>query len=93
MHGTGQGSERACCCRPRCPAPQEANGLHPDHAKLGYVPRTPGERLAGSYINHYIANGGVVVPQFGGLQVRPAAGRSSSRQLHVGTCKAAACIM
>lgn len=49
---------------------KEANGMHPDHAKLGYVPRTPGERLAGSYINHYIANGGVVVPQFGGLQAK-----------------------
>lgn len=56
---------------PRTPPPllQEANGMHPDHAKLGYVPRTAGERLAGSYINHYIANGGVVVSQFGGEQV------------------------
>jgi len=26
----------------------------------------PGERLPASYINHYVANGGVVVPQFGG---------------------------
>jgi agmatine deiminase len=38
----------------------------PDHVKLGYVPRVEGERLPASYINHYIANGGAVVPQFGG---------------------------
>ena len=30
------------------------------------MPRIPGERLPASYINHYIANGGVVVPQLGG---------------------------
>lgn len=30
----------------------------------GTQPRNPGDRLAGSYINHYIANGGVVVPVF-----------------------------
>jgi agmatine deiminase len=47
---------------------KEANGVHPDHIKLGYVPRIPGERLAASYINHYIANGGIVCPQFGGEQ-------------------------
>ncbi|MEW5306440.1 MAG: hypothetical protein WDW38_007379 [Sanguina aurantia] len=57
-----------------CPSPgmfrtfKESNGVHPDHIKLGYVPRIPGERLSGSYVNHYAANGGVVVPQFGGLQ-------------------------
>ena len=28
------------------------------------IPRKSGERLAGSYINFYIANGGVIVPQF-----------------------------
>ena len=49
---------------------KEANGMHPDHAKKGYVPRVAGERLAASYINHYIANGGIVCPQFGGAQVR-----------------------
>ena len=38
----------------------------PDHVKLGYVPRVEGERLPASYINHYIANGGAVIPQFGG---------------------------
>jgi hypothetical protein len=40
--------------------------LQPDHVKLGYVPRVEGERLPASYINHYIANGGAVIPQFGG---------------------------
>ena len=28
----------------------------------GAKPRSPGERLAASYVNFYIANGGVVVP-------------------------------
>lgn len=31
----------------------------------GTLPRKEGDRLAGSYINHHIANGGVVVPTFG----------------------------
>jgi agmatine deiminase len=31
----------------------------------GYVPREACARLPGSYINHYVANGGVVVPSFG----------------------------
>lgn len=43
---------------------------HADHVKKGYVPRIAGERLAASYINHYIANGGVVCPQFGGAQAK-----------------------
>jgi agmatine deiminase len=30
----------------------------------GVYPRRPGDRLAASYINFYIANGGVIVPQF-----------------------------
>lgn len=30
----------------------------------GTLPRNEYERLAGSYINYYIANGGVIVPQF-----------------------------
>lgn len=42
--------------------------MHPEHIKRGYVPREAGQRLAGSYINHYVANGGVIVPQFGGKQ-------------------------
>lgn len=45
---------------------KEANGVHPDHIKNGFCPRIPGERLPASYINHYIANGGAVVPRFGG---------------------------
>ncbi len=53
---------------------KEAGGMHPDHAKKGYVPRVAGERLAASYINHYIANGGIVCPQFGGAQVGAARG-------------------
>ena len=39
--------------------------LQPEHITKGYVPRLPVARLPGSYINHYCANGGVVVPQFG----------------------------
>ena len=31
------------------------------------MPRIAGERLPSTYINHYCANGGVVVPQFGGV--------------------------
>ena len=41
--------------------------LQPDHIKKGYCPRLPGVRMPATYINHYCANGGVVVPQFGGL--------------------------
>lgn len=53
-----------------CPAPlfrnfKEATTMPPDHAKLGYCPRILGERLPASYINHYVANGGVVMPRFG----------------------------
>ncbi len=44
----------------RCPHVQ------PDHIKEGYCPRLPGVRMPATYINHYAANGGVVVPQFGG---------------------------
>jgi agmatine deiminase len=29
------------------------------------VEREPGTRLAASYVNFYIANGGIVVPSFG----------------------------
>lgn len=39
--------------------------LQPDHIEKGYVPRIAGERLPATYINHYTANGGAVVPQFG----------------------------
>ena len=39
--------------------------LQADHIEKGYVPRIAGERLPATYINHYTANGGAVVPQFG----------------------------
>jgi len=29
------------------------------------VPREPGTRLAASYVNFYIANGGIIAPSFG----------------------------
>jgi agmatine deiminase len=29
----------------------------------------PGVRMPATYINHYAANGGVVVPQFGGAHL------------------------
>ncbi len=45
---------RAWCC------------AQPDHAERGYCPRVPGVRMPATYINHYAANGGAVVPQFGG---------------------------
>lgn len=44
---------------------KESGGLIADHIEKGYVPRIPGERLPATYINHYKANGGAVVPQFG----------------------------
>lgn len=41
---------------------EEASGLIQDgEAK----PRPPGTRLAASYLNFYIANGGIITPQFG----------------------------
>ena len=67
----------AGAAKPRCPgapAPLAAEPLpdltalpppQPEHIAKGYVPREAGARLPGSYINHYCANGGVVVPQFG----------------------------
>jgi agmatine deiminase len=41
--------------------------LQEGYIAKGYVPRIAGERLPSTYINHYCANGGVVVPQFGGV--------------------------
>ncbi|KAK9813705.1 hypothetical protein WJX73_004175 [Symbiochloris irregularis] len=54
-----------------CPPPlfrtyKEAEGVAFDHVQKGYNPRVPGERLPASYINHFQANGGAVVPAFGG---------------------------
>jgi agmatine deiminase len=40
----------------------ESNGLE---FRKGSRPRRAGDRLAGSYINFYIANGGIVMPLFG----------------------------
>ncbi len=40
---------------------EESQGVDPIE---GTQPRQAGDRLAGSYINHYIANGGVVAPIF-----------------------------
>ncbi|KAI8470480.1 MAG: hypothetical protein J3K34DRAFT_420640 [Monoraphidium minutum] len=53
-----------------CPPPmfrtyKEQDSMDPDHIAKGYCPRLANARLPGSYINHYCANGGVVVPQFG----------------------------
>jgi agmatine deiminase len=42
-------------------APKESEGVD---AVEGTLPRQPGDRLAGSYVNFYIANGGVVMPLF-----------------------------
>ncbi|CAL8460755.1 g286 [Coccomyxa elongata] len=55
-----------------CPPPlfrtyKEAAGVDPEHIAKGYCPRLPGVRMPATYINHYAANGGVVVPQFGGI--------------------------
>eukprot|EP00891_Asterochloris_glomerata_P009156 jgi/Astpho2/9156/Aster-07801 len=54
-----------------CPPPmfrtfKEAAGFPSGHVDKGYSPCLAQERLSGSYINHYIANGGAVIPQFGG---------------------------
>ncbi len=38
----------------------------------GEAERTEGERLAASYVNFYISNGSVLVPQFGDVQDEPA---------------------
>ncbi len=41
---------------------EESAGVDAIH---GTLPRQEGDRLAASYVNFYIANGGIVVPQFG----------------------------
>ncbi|GLC33916.1 hypothetical protein PLESTM_000133400, partial [Pleodorina starrii] len=61
-----------------CPSPPlvvstgEVNSLAAGaEAETGYgTCLAAGARMAGSYINHYVVNGGVVVPQFGGEQSR-----------------------
>ncbi len=47
---------------PVCMSESECEGLD---LMDGEPTRTPGERLAASYVNFYIANGAVLVPQFG----------------------------
>ena len=49
--------------------PEESQGVA---SVDGTLPRKPGDRLAGSYINFYIANGGVVGPVFDAPQDGPA---------------------
>ena len=44
-------------------------------AREGTRPRTAGERLAASYVNFYIANGGIVMPLLDAHTDRLAAGR------------------
>ena len=51
---------------------REARGIVP---REGTRPRPPGERLAGSYANFYIANGGVVMPLMDPRTDRVAAAR------------------
>jgi agmatine deiminase len=46
---------------PICITEEESKGVD---AVEGTLPRRPGDRMAGSYINFYIANGGVVAPTF-----------------------------
>ncbi len=44
----------------------------------GSVPRKAGERLAASYVNFYLPNGGAVIPQFGGDATEADARHASS---------------
>ncbi len=48
--------------RPVCINEKDLEGLIPEP---GEAPRSVGERLAASYVNFYIANNSVIVPQFG----------------------------
>lgn len=51
--------------------PEEAEGVD---VVAGSLPRRAGDRLAASYVNFYIANGGVVAPIFGDEHDQPALG-------------------
>ena len=51
---------------------REASALVP---REGTKPRLPGERLAGSYVNFYLANGGIVMPLLDARTDRQAARR------------------
>ncbi len=57
--------------QPVCITKEELDGLQ---FEAGEDVRTAGERLAASYVNFYIANGGVLVPQFGDKNDRLAVG-------------------
>ncbi len=39
--------------------------IHAQPAATGVKGRTAGDRLAASYVNFYLPNGGVVMPEFG----------------------------
>ncbi len=54
---------------PVCITEYELQGLQPEE---GEDEREQGERLAASYVNFYIGNGSVLVPQFGDVQDAPA---------------------
>ena len=49
---------------------REARGIE---ARAGSAPRRCGQRLAGSYVNFYVANGGIVMPLLDSLLDRAAA--------------------
>jgi len=49
----------------------------------GMEGRKEGDAMPGSYVNHYLCNGGVVVPQFGGIAAeRDAAAMAVLRGCH-----------
>jgi agmatine deiminase len=54
---------------PICITEEESKGVD---AVEGTLPRQPGDRMAGSYVNFYIANGGVVAPIFDDPHDEPA---------------------
>lgn len=47
---------------PICITAEESQGVD---EVIGTQPRLPGDRLAASYVNYYVANGGIVMPVFG----------------------------
>lgn len=58
---------------PECPVCITEEELAGFQFEEGEDVRSPGERLAASYVNFYISNGGVIVPQFGDVHDRTAA--------------------
>jgi len=54
---------------PLCITAEESDGVD---AVEGTLPRQAGDRMAGSYVNFYFCNGGVIVPTFGVEQDAPA---------------------